>query len=475
MVASADLNISIEKTSHGTQQIPSHLFNINMEDFMLLSNSQISYLYRSIKGSKTTMVYAYDGTRRSWLINENNSQFGLPSKDKTVLIDYAEYSKTAIHNLLYQLVMMFQHGVDTIVYPMWFCTLENRGPEYLPKFIQYLWGLKALLDNPELIEMYNANGIRVIFYGEFRELLQRGNDPELLRVFEKIMDQTKHNTQKTVLLGTNIQEPSDVIIKETFDFYSKHGRKPSKNDLVKQHYGVDVSDVNFYLGFDRFSTDGRPILISDKGAEDLYYSVSPHSFLSTTQFRKVLYDHLFLRSVSNAKEYTLTAMDIEMMKIFYQNNSNSIMGVGAVNPHGRYWYPTPQVMVSGGSSNSGGSSSSSVPSLLIHLMGQKAMNNSNTGNDSQMTSPPESPCNISRKNSFNSNSSASQFFNNNSNSASPHVNCHGHSCHSPTKSVSLPGSPRGSPSLGGLSNSPPTNKNLSPSLLNRMQPFLQSS
>lgn len=262
----------------------------NFQEFNKLTDNEISKIINSRLNNCNTMVYAYDGTRRSYLIENtisklqtngiHNNKCKFTGKDEKTTIDYDDYCKTAISKLLFDLVMMFKHGIKTIVYPMWFCTLEDRGPEYLPKFIKYLSGLKALLENETLVKLYKECGIRVIFYGEYIKLLERGNDPILLETFNKIMELTKDNISHTILFGTTIQEPSQTIIENSIDFFEKYNYRPTKNQLIKQYYGVDVDQVSFYLGFDRFSTDGRPIYISDKGNEDLYYTISPHSYFS---------------------------------------------------------------------------------------------------------------------------------------------------------------------------------------------------
>ncbi|EGC34510.1 hypothetical protein DICPUDRAFT_79732 [Dictyostelium purpureum] len=316
------------------------VFN-DFQEFNKLGDSDISNIIKNRLKNCNTMVYAYDGTRRSYLI-ENTNFNSTNDVEKETLIDYDQYCKTAIKKLLYDLVMMFKHGIKTIIYPMWFCTLEERGPEYLPKFIKYLRGLNELLDNEELVQLYKENGIRVIFYGEYRELLERGNDLILLKKFEEIAELTKNHTNHTILFGTTIKEPSETIINNTISFYTKNQYKPTKKDLVENYYGLQVDDVSFYIGFDRFSTDGRPILLSDKGNEDLYYTVSPHSYFTKNNFRKILFDKLFCRSNVNAKEYKLKVIDVELMKDFYESNSTSIMGIGSVNPYGNYWYPLPQ-------------------------------------------------------------------------------------------------------------------------------------
>ncbi|KAK5577532.1 hypothetical protein RB653_002475 [Dictyostelium firmibasis] len=314
----------------------------SFEEFNKLSEKEIFEIVRTVLEDKNTLIYAYDGTRRSFLIENTNLKNENNQIETT--INYDEYSKIAIKKLLYDLVMMFKHGIKTICYPMWFCTLEDRGPAYLPKFIKYLEGLSELLDNQSLFDKYQELGIRVIFYGEYKLLLERGNAPELLLKFEKIMELTKNNSNHIVLLGTNIEPPTETFINNTISLYKAKGNiKPTMNDLIKHYYGVQVDQASFYLGFDRFSTDGRPILISDKGNEDLYYTISPHKFITQTTFRKVLFDKLFGRPMSNIKDYELK--NVELMKLFYSENKDMIMGLGNVNPNGNYWYPGPQVNV----------------------------------------------------------------------------------------------------------------------------------
>ncbi|EFA79164.1 hypothetical protein PPL_07989 [Heterostelium album PN500] len=319
------------------------------------------------------------------LSNIEISKLVSESGNKTML-----YSQNAIRKLLDHLLMIFEHGISTVIYPMWFYTLEMRGPEYVPKFIGYLQGLKSLLLEPLLLQAYMKAGIRIIFYGEFRELLMRENDTKLIEVFERIMEITKNNTKKVVLFGTNIQDPSTLIIDKSINFFKKNNREPTKSELIKEYYGVEVEEVSFYFGFDRFSTDGRPILLCDKGNEDLYFSVSPHSFFTQKQLRKVLFDHLFCRSVANAKEYQLKVIDVEIMKTFYTMNTGNTMGVGEVQPYGQYWCPLPEVRrvntISGSSSFSEINLVSSSSSILTCR--------SSPSSPSLISSPPRS-----RKNS----------------------------------------------------------------------------
>ncbi|KAN0025877.1 hypothetical protein ACTFIU_001639 [Dictyostelium citrinum] len=321
----------------------------SFEKFNQLSNEEISDIVIDKLDGINTIVYAFkvssynlhpknDDIRDNELTTTTTSPSTKESAIKT---------KIPINKLLNDLVMMCNHGIKTICYPMWCGKLEDKTPIQISNFIQFLEGLLELLENESLIKLYNETGIRIIFYGDFKLLLKHCNADELLKKIELIMEQTKQNSSHTILMGTNIEEPSETIIKNIISYYNCNGNiKPTTQDLIKQYYGgVIVDPVSLYLGCNRFTTEGRPILISDKGNEDIYFSIGSSEYLSKTGFRKVLFDKLFLRQVANAKEYQLKIDDIKKMEIFYLGNRENVMGVGNINPKGNYWYPDPQVIL----------------------------------------------------------------------------------------------------------------------------------
>ncbi|KAM9966724.1 hypothetical protein ACTFIR_006953 [Dictyostelium discoideum] len=289
----------------------------SFENFNKLSDKEISEIVIENLSDNNTIVYAFDG-----------STFKLNSKNEIDMENIDQCSTAITPNV----------SINKLLYDL--------SSNYLSNFIQYLHGLSELLENEQLVKIYKETNIRVIFYGDFKLLLKIGNAQELLTKFELIMEQTKNNTNHTILLGTNIEEPSETIINNIISFYNLNANvKPTSIDLIKQYYGVMVDQVSLYLGSHKFTTQGRPILICDKGNEDLYYSIGSHEYLSKNGFRKVLFDKLFCRKVANAKEYQLKIHDIKMMKQFYLNNCENVMGVGNVNPNGNYWYPNPQVIL----------------------------------------------------------------------------------------------------------------------------------
>ncbi|EFA83855.1 hypothetical protein PPL_02925 [Heterostelium album PN500] len=310
-------------------------------NFLNKSKIEISEIVRTSKTK--TLVFAYDGTRRSHLINEINKNKG--TDDSLIEINWNDYSSKSFKKMIDLTIMMMKHGIHTVIYPMWFPTLGKRGPEYYPKFIKYLWGLNCLITDSRLMDIFLSLGIRIVFYGEWREFCRIGNDEELENLMESLMSKTKHCTNHLLLFGTNITSTTEIISKLSIDYFQIHNKLPSKNELIEQYYGVPVDSVDLYIGFDRFCTDGRPPIISEEGSENLYFTVSPHSYFNKKQFRSILFDHIYARSVVNSKDYELKKSDIILMNEFYNANSMSTLGCGNVQKNGYYWFPTPQTVL----------------------------------------------------------------------------------------------------------------------------------
>ncbi|KAN0037351.1 hypothetical protein ACTFIV_002696 [Dictyostelium citrinum] len=315
----------------------------SFEKFNQLSNEEISDIVNEKLNGINTIVYAFKVS--SYNLHSNNDKELTTITTKSSTKESTIKTKIPINKFLNDLVMMCNHGIKTICYPMWCGKFEDKTPIQLSNFIQFLDGLLELLENESLIKLYKEIGIRIIFYGDFKLLLKHCNTDELLKKIELIMEQTKQNSNHTILLGTIIEEPSETIIKNIISYYNCNGNKPTTQDLIQQYYGgVIVDPVSLYLGCNSFTTEGRPIIISDKGNEDIYFLIGPEYF-SKTGFRKVLFDKLFLRKVANAKEYQLKIDDIKKMEIFYLGNRENVMGVGNINPNGNYWYPDPQIIL----------------------------------------------------------------------------------------------------------------------------------
>ena len=95
---------------------------------------------------------------------------------------------------------------------------------------------------------------------------------------------------------------------------------------------------NIFIGFDRFSAFDMPLVAI--GDEDLYFTVSPTLYMTQTQLREILYDHIYARR--GLDDYSdVDAEKWEKMRQYYQANHGRTLGVGT-NING-IWYPTPQV------------------------------------------------------------------------------------------------------------------------------------
>ena len=101
------------------------------------------------------------------------------------------------------------------------------------------------------------------------------------------------------------------------------------------YYGEYISQVNLFIGFDKFWVFDMPILATENA--DLYFTPSPSLYLSDRQLRAILYDHLYARWLPEPDYETLLPHARNRMRAFYRANADRVFGVGVV--YDGIWYP----------------------------------------------------------------------------------------------------------------------------------------
>ena len=96
--------------------------SIDRETFLQLSNSEVADLVRS-NGSQVC-VFPINGTRRWFLLEHGQAEFA----------DWAEaYAELTGRRHIEMYKLMFRHGLDTLVTPIFGGEILNRGDEYMQK------------------------------------------------------------------------------------------------------------------------------------------------------------------------------------------------------------------------------------------------------------------------------------------------------------------------------------------------------
>lgn len=304
---------------------------MDLETFRKLPRSEVARLVRE-SGPKVC-VFPINGTRR-WFMLENSRQ------DGNSVESYLDES-TQRHIELYSL--LFDHGLDTLLAPVFGPDLAERGDDYMQMAAA---GLTRLATHPDLLDFYATHQTRIRFYGDHRKFFGHTPYAYLSDLFEEATEQTSAHSQHRLFYGVCANDATETVAELAIRYYAECGRAPDKHTIIEMYYGEYVPPVDLFIGFDKFCAFDMPLVAT--GNEDLYFSVSPSPYLNERQLRDILYDHLYTRRADETDYSDMTARDWTLMRDFYHVNREKTLGVGARQEHGRYWYPLPTVQLPDG-------------------------------------------------------------------------------------------------------------------------------
>jgi len=301
--------------------------SVNVETFRDLATAEVARLVRAA-GPKVC-VFPVNGTRR-WFMLEHAVEAG---EDFT-----AAYLALMVrrHIELYQL--LFEHGLDTLLTPIFGPDIMARGEEYVRMATD---GLTRLTSQREFLEFYEHYQVRVRFYGDYGKYFDATPYAHLSDLFDAATERTMSHDRHRLFFGLFAHDATETVAELAVRYHAQHGRVPDKRALVELYYGENVGPVDLFIGFDRFCAFDMPLVAT--GDQDLYFTVSPSPYLTQRQLRDILYDHLYARRRGEPDYAAMQPDDWLLMKDFYRANLGKTLGVGARQERGGFWYPLPQV------------------------------------------------------------------------------------------------------------------------------------
>lgn len=295
---------------------------MNKETFQNLSRDEIAQLVR--EAGPKVCAFPPKGTRRWFML-----EYPAVSREDFVSV-YLEVVLKRL-NELYQLI--FAHGVNTLLVPMFDRFLMERGQAYMQMAVE---GLTRLAARAEFLDFYKAHNVRVRFYGNHRELFASTPYAYLSALFDQVTAQTLAHDQNRLFFGVFPHDTVEATAELAVCYHSERGHIPDKRSLVETYYGEYVAPVDLFIGFGKLRIFDLPLLMT--GSEDLYFTVSPSLYLTEQQLRDILYDHLYARIKTKVD---LQRHDWASMRDFYQANKGRTLGIGTTNEG--VWRPLPQV------------------------------------------------------------------------------------------------------------------------------------
>ena len=286
---------------------------IPFEQFLELSCADVAARVQST-GHKVC-VFPVNGTRR-WFVLEHAEKIG---KDF-----FNAYMDEAIKNHVELCKLLFDHGIQTILAPVFGRELMHRGDEYTQRV--GIDGLVRTATDSHYRQFFEQYNVKVRFYGDYRDVLAGTPYEYALKAIYEVTEATKQNTAYRLFFGVFADEVTDTIARFSVEHYLAHSSVPDKETLIRKYYGEDLPPVSLFIGFDKFSVFDMPLLAN--GEEDLYFSVSPSPYMTERQLRAILYDHIYVRRMPEPDYTQLSAEELGWLKAYYHQNKDHAFGVG---------------------------------------------------------------------------------------------------------------------------------------------------
>jgi hypothetical protein len=294
----------------------------DLDTFLALPTHEVAQITRA--SGPQVCVIPINNTRRWFAMEYGDQEFDDP------ISSYMEISGRE-HIRVYKL--LFEHGIDTIITPVFGAELFRRGDEYMQKIGAD--GLARLATHPEFQAFYDENEVRVRFYGEHRKYLRGTPYNNLSDLFDQATRRTLQHQKHRLLWGAFATDAAEAVAEFAVQYHAQHGKLPTRREIIEMYYGEDIDNANLFISSDKFWVFDYPLLSS--GEEDLYYMVAPVLYLSEPQLRHILYDHLFARGIDHPDYTEMSAESLGYMKKFYSDHRNKTLGIGKLV--GQVWYP----------------------------------------------------------------------------------------------------------------------------------------
>ena len=294
--------------------------HIDLEKFMILPTDEVAKVIRN--GGSRACVLPFNGTRR-WFLLEHGRDFKSDAAQR--------YVEVTIEATINACKLIFDHGIDTFIMPVFGGEIMNRGEEYMREI-----GAAMILiaTHPVFIDFYKEYDIRIHFYGDYRKQLENTPYAHVCEAFDEITRQTAHHKGRRLFYGVCADDATETIGELSVRYYKEHGATPSRRQLIEMYYGEYIEKADIFIGYEKFNVFDYPML--GWGEESLYYMAAPSFYLDKPLLRKILYDYIYLRPVQDPDYFTMPDEAFEAMRHFYKINREVAFGVGEMR--GGIWY-----------------------------------------------------------------------------------------------------------------------------------------
>jgi len=294
-------------------------YRIRKKDFLNLPADEVKHIVQKHEKPKTG-IFVADGTRRLVMCQNRFS----PTSDDF----YKEYTKVFVDSLMKSLKIFFEHGLQNLFFPLFGPSLLLRKNKFQTITIPTAYQKIFLSD--EWLNFYRENGIRLKAYGDLSQL----NKIDTLHLnmadgIKNTIEATASNDKHTLYFGfmsenTPCMEMPEMII----NFYKSHQRPPDYREMLETYYGEPIRKADFVIFSDKLSHRALPPFISTRKSKIYYLPVPGYLGFNERNYRRMLYDLLFVQPVDSIPEYAAEELNnIESLRDYYATHQDTIVGV----------------------------------------------------------------------------------------------------------------------------------------------------
>lgn len=294
------------------------------EDFRDWSPEQV----RAMIEQNKTVVFAPGGTSRWYFIYHGEVSQGYTQPER-----FQDYAVRSMLRVIEIASMMFADGIRTMFAAVYVPAMTHRDEEYLKNLS---WVYNVMIDDTAR-ELYKSHGMSVLFRGNWSRTLELVGSQDLSHQFNQVEQATAGNNGQLIWLTEETGPIPPALVDLVTEHLSQTGELPDRNSLAEAYYGFPLTHADIFIGHNKptLGTLIPPLLTLG----DLYYTVTPSLSMSRTQWRKILYDHLFSRRGWFRDYRTVDEDAIHTLHEFYQQQHEVVLGVGKYHEKTQTWHP----------------------------------------------------------------------------------------------------------------------------------------
>lgn len=277
-----------------------------------------------------TVALATSGTSRWYFLEYGDVQAGYSTRQQ-----FEHYGRKVIERVMEIAAMIFEDGIRTLLIVGFGGGQANRDAPYRENM---RWAYEMLIDETTR-QLYDQHNTGVMFRGDWTRIFNDLDAQDLTARFHQIEQQTIPERDRWLIWYV----PDDYIPASLIPLVQRSieqtGRAPAQADLGEAYYGRRLEQVDILIGNNKPIASGIYPPFMD--VRDMYFTVSPITYLQRSQWRHLLYDHLFSRRGHYRDFQALSQEDLEEMRTFYRLHRGDILGLGAYHAASQTWRPLP--------------------------------------------------------------------------------------------------------------------------------------